>query len=100
MGRHHSCHISGLPSESNLTLRMGQTAQASGTEMRASGQSQSVTSGWLSDAPAVATVTGAGLVTGVANGRATIYAVAGGRQGQQVIRVCPTIRAGGVAGFA
>ncbi len=70
-------------------LRMGQTAQASGTEMRANAQSQSITSGWLSDAPAVATVTGAGLVGGVANGRATIYVVAGGRQGQQVIRVVP-----------
>jgi hypothetical protein len=70
-------------------LRMGQTAQASGTETRAGGQTQSITSGWLSDAPAVATVTGAGLVTGVANGRATISVVAGGRQGQQVIRVVP-----------
>jgi hypothetical protein len=66
-----------------------QTAQASGTEMRSNGQSQGITSGWLSDAPAVATVTGAGLVTGMANGRATIYVVAGGRQGQQVIRVVP-----------
>ena len=70
-------------------LRMGQTAQASGTETRSGGQTQPITSGWLSDAPAVATVTGAGLVTGVANGRATIYVVAGGRQGQQVVRVVP-----------
>lgn len=70
-------------------LRMGQTAQASGTETRSGGQTQNITTGWLSDAPAVATVTGAGLVTGVANGRATIYVVAGGRQGQQVIRVVP-----------
>jgi hypothetical protein len=30
-----------------------------------------------------------GAVTGVANGRATIYIVSGGRQGQQVIRVVP-----------
>jgi len=70
-------------------LRMGQTAQASGTESRSGGQTQNITTGWLSDAPAVATVTGAGLVTGVANGRATVYVVAGGRQGQQVIRVVP-----------
>jgi len=70
-------------------LRMGQTAQASGTETQSGGQTQSITSGWLSDAPAVATATGAGLVTGVANGRATIHVVAGGRLGQQVIRVLP-----------
>jgi hypothetical protein len=37
----------------------------------------------------VATVTGGGLVTGVANGRATIFVIAGGRQGQQVVRVVP-----------
>jgi len=70
-------------------LRMGQTTQASGTETQSGGQTQSITSGWLSDAPAVATATGAGLVTGVANGRATIHVVAGGRLGQQVIRVLP-----------
>ena len=70
-------------------LRMGQTAQASGTETLSSGQTQSVTSGWLSDAPAVATVTGAGLVTGMTNGRATIHVVAGGRMGQQVVRAVP-----------
>ena len=47
-----------------------------------------MTSGWLSDAAAVATVTNAGLVTGVANGRATIYVITGG-QGQQAVRVVP-----------
>lgn len=70
-------------------IRMGQTAQASGTESLSGGQTRPITSGWLSDAPGVATVTNAGLVTGVANGRATIYVVAGGRQGQQVVRVVP-----------
>ena len=70
-------------------LRMGQTAQASGTETLSGGQTQSITSGWLSDAPAVATVTGTGLVTGMANGRATIHVVAGGRMGQQVVRAVP-----------
>jgi hypothetical protein len=70
-------------------LRMGQTAQAAGTETLSNGQTRPITTGWQSDAPAVATVTGAGLVTGVANGRATIYVVAGGRQGQQVLRVVP-----------
>ena len=71
------------------TVRMGQTAQASATEMLSNGQTRSITSGWQSDAPAVATVTGAGLVTGVANGRATIFVTASGRHGQQVVRVMP-----------
>ena len=70
-------------------LRAGQTAQATGTETLSDGQTRSITSGWLSDAAAVATVTNAGLVTGIANGRATIHVVAGGRQGQQVLRVVP-----------
>jgi hypothetical protein len=70
-------------------IRMGQTAQASAVAALSNGQSQNVTSGWRSDAVGVATVTDAGLVTGVANGQATIYVIAGGRQGQQVIRVVP-----------
>jgi len=70
-------------------VRIGQTAQATGTETLADGQTRSITSGWLSDAPSVAAVTNAGLVTGIANGRATIYTVASGRQGQQVVRVVP-----------
>jgi len=48
-----------------------------------------VTTGWRSDAVAVATVTDAGLVTGVGNGQANVYVITGGRQGQQVIRVVP-----------
>jgi hypothetical protein len=68
---------------------MGQTAQASGTETLSNSQTRPITSGWQSDAPAVATVTDAGVVTAVANGRATIFVVAGGRQGQQVVRVVP-----------
>src|SRR5262245_61807557 len=70
-------------------VRMGQTAQATGTESLSDGQTRAIASGFLSDAPAVATVTNAGLVTGIANGRATIYVVTGGRQGQQVARVVP-----------
>jgi hypothetical protein len=77
----------------NVTLtspiRMGQTAQASAVAAQSNGQSQNVTSGWRSDAAGVATVTDAGLVTGVANGQATIYVITGGRQGQRVIRVVP-----------
>ena len=70
-------------------VRMGESAQATGAATLGNGQPQNVVSGWQSDAPGVATVTDAGMVTGVANGRATIYVVTGGRQGQQVIRVVP-----------
>ena len=70
-------------------LRMGQTTQAAGTATLSNGQTQSITAGWRSDVPAVATVTDGGMVAGVANGRATIYVVSGGVQGQQVIRVVP-----------
>lgn len=70
-------------------VRMGQTAQATGTETLSNGQSQAIATGWLSDSPAVAMVTTGGLVTGVGNGRATIYVIAGGRQGQQIVRVVP-----------
>jgi hypothetical protein len=68
---------------------MGQTAQASATVALSNGQSQNVTTGWRSDAVGVATVTDGGLVTGVANGQATISVTASGRQGQQMIRVLP-----------
>lgn len=70
-------------------LRMGQTTQASGTATLSNGTSEVLSAGWQSDAPGVATVTGAGTVTGVANGLATIFVLSGGRQGQQLIRVVP-----------
>jgi hypothetical protein len=53
------------------------------------GQSQSITTGWQSDIPTVARVTDGGMVTGVANGRANIYVVSGGKQGTSNIRVVP-----------
>ena len=70
-------------------LRMGQTTQASGTATQSNGQSQPITTGWLSDQPSVATVTTAGLIAGISNGQATIYVISGGRQGQQVLRIVP-----------
>ena len=80
-------------------LRMGQTTQATGSETRSNGQTQPVTTGWQSDAPGVASVTTGGLVTGVANGRATIYVVASGRQGQQVVRVVPDYQGRWIGGL-
>ena len=73
----------------NNPIKVADTAQAVATASISSGQTQTISSGWQSDAPGVASVTDAGLVTGVANGRATIYVVSGGRQGQQVVRVVP-----------
>lgn len=70
-------------------IKVDETAQATATASLTNGQSQAITTGWQSDAPNVATVTAAGLVTGVANGRATVFVVSGGRQGQQVVRVVP-----------
>lgn len=68
---------------------VGTTAQASATATMSNGQVQPVTSGFRSDATGVATVTGAGLVTGVANGSATIIATSNGRDGAKRIRVAP-----------
>jgi hypothetical protein len=73
----------------NSPIKVDETAQATATASLSNGQSQAITTGWQSDAPNVASVTPAGIVTGVANGRATIYVIAGGRQGQQVVRVVP-----------
>lgn len=80
---------SGITVTVNSPIKVDEATQAAATASLSNGQSQPISSGWQSDAPNVATVTGAGMVTGVANGRATIYVVSGGRQGQQVIRVVP-----------
>ena len=71
------------------TIKIGDTTQASATATMSNGQSQAVNTGWQSDAPSVATVTDGGLVSGVGNGRATIFVQSAGRLGQQVIRVVP-----------
>lgn len=59
-------------------IRMGATAQGTGTAVLSNGQNPPIPSGWQPDAPPVASVTLAGLVTGVANGSATIVVVSGG----------------------
>ena len=45
--------------------------------------------GWRSDAPSVATVSDAGVVTGISNGLANIYVEALGAQGLRQVRVLP-----------
>lgn len=70
-------------------LLVGRTAVARATATLSNGQTQSLTAGWQSDVPAVARVTDTGTVTGVANGRANIFVIFGGRQGTKAIRVAP-----------
>ena len=70
-------------------LVVGQTQQASATATLASGGTQAVTTGFRSDTPNVATVTDAGLVTPVANGRVNIYTTVSGVQGTANVRVVP-----------
>jgi hypothetical protein len=80
-------------------LKVGATAQAAATATQANGQTQSISSGWKSDAAGVATITDGGLVTAVSNGLATIYVVSGGQQGQKVIRVLPDYQGQWVGGL-
>lgn len=70
-------------------LRVGQTAQASATATRSNGTAELVGTGWRSSDPGVATVSDAGLLTGVGNGRTTISVSAGGQPAQQEVRVVP-----------
>src|SRR5258707_13434143 len=64
------------------SVDLGQTAQFVATPMDSMGRvvAQSVT--WASIGPAVATVDGSGVGTGVAGGRATTTATRGGRNGE------------------
>lgn len=51
---------------------------------------------WGTSDPAVGTVDGAGVVTAVAAGAATITATSGARTGSAALRVCPSLAVGGV----
>jgi hypothetical protein len=70
-------------------MKVSEQQQAVATASMANGQTQSVTIGFRSDTPTVATVSDAGLVTGNANGQANISVNNGGRQGTKTIRVIP-----------
>src|ERR1044071_2526162 len=69
------------------SVELGQTAQLVATPTDSLGRvvAQSVT--WASNAPALATVDGSGLVTGVAEGTATITATSAGHSGKGVVTV-------------
>jgi hypothetical protein len=68
---------------------VGKSVNATAAATLSNGQNQALTTGWRSDAPAVATVTDSGSVTGVANGIANIQVAFGGQQGSKSIRVAP-----------
>ena len=71
----------------NALLRATDTTQVTSTATLSNGQTQQVTAGFQSDSPSVARVTDGGLVTAVAEGRANIFVVYQGRQGQAQVRV-------------
>jgi hypothetical protein len=70
-------------------VEAGLTTQLSASARDAQGNSLSNPITWSSSAATVATVSGAGLVTGVAAGTATITAAAGGKQGTATVTVVP-----------
>jgi len=66
--------VSVTPDE--LSIEVGDTVTVLAVPVNALGQPVPVTVGWSSSAPTVASVTSDGLVTGVAAGQATIFAIA------------------------
>jgi hypothetical protein len=70
-------------------LLVGRNATATATATMSNGQTQAVTSGWVSSATQVATVTDAGVVRGVSNGTSVISVTSGGQQASRTIRVAP-----------
>jgi hypothetical protein len=67
----------------------GLTSTATATATLSNGQTRQVTTGFRTDNPAVATVTDAGAVSGVANGEVTITVASDGREASKRIRVAP-----------
>jgi len=74
-------------SPSSATLDTGLTLQLTATLFGASGEEVSGDVSWTSSNSGVASVTDSGLVTGVAEGAATITGSAGGQSGSAVVTV-------------
>ena len=72
---------------SSATLDVGRTLQLTATLFGGNGQELSGDVSWTSSTSSVASVTDGGLVTGVAEGAATIIASAGGQSGSAVVTV-------------
>ena len=71
------------------TIYIGAAALFEAVETLSNGTTRAAAATWTSDAPTVATVTQAGLVTAVAAGEATITAAVGERRGTLRVRVFP-----------
>ncbi len=76
-------------SPSAATVTVGLTTQLSASPRDAGGNALTNPVDWSSGAPAIATVTGTGLVTGVSVGSATITATSAGKQGTASVSVIP-----------
>ena len=81
--------VTGLTINLRDVVLVGVTATATATATMSDGSTQTITTGFRSDTPTAATATAAGVVTGVANGDATIVAAFGGREATKRIRVAP-----------
>jgi hypothetical protein len=83
------------PTATSITINLrdvvlaGISVVATATAALSNGQTQAITTGWRSDAPAVATITDAGNLTPLANGEVTITVTALGTQATKRIRVAP-----------
>jgi hypothetical protein len=71
-------------------LPAGESVQATAMATLSNGEGKLLATGWQSDSMAVAAVTASGLVTGVANGFATISVTSDGVKGSKTVRVVPS----------
>jgi hypothetical protein len=76
-------------SSPNVMVFVGGTEQMTASATLSNGTLSTPTGTWGSDASAVATVNGSGLVTGVGSGNTTVFFVSGGRQGTKLLRGLP-----------
>lgn len=70
-------------------LLVARTSAATATATLSNGQTRTITTGWQSSAPSIATVTDNGTVRGVLNGTVSISVSSGGQQGAKTIRIAP-----------
>jgi len=79
-----------VPSEDLLTIKASLTFTVVGTF--ADGNSRAVEAKWVTDNPAVATVSAGGTAVGVGAGSMTLIAIAEGQTVSRVVRVVPDFR--------
>ena len=101
-----ACGTTSAPSVASVTLTatstgplvsLGETRQLTAAALDAKGAAVHVTIAFTSSAPEVATVDGAGVVTAIANGAATITASADGHQASLALTVAQAVTSVAVA---